>query len=292
MPKEKIIIIGGGVGPMAGVELHKRIIENTAADGTDQTHFEVYHFSRSCDIPDRTEFLLGKSKVNPAEGMLRTMQIAQKSIESTGKQAVFGIPCNTFHAPKIFDRFLELIAENKINIQVLHMLNETADFIKQNMPDAKRVGLMSTTGTRAVGVYHKILKPYGFEIAEIPENMQAELHDSIYNTKWGIKALAPVTQKARNNFEKYANILVKGGAEAIILGCTEIPLALPEKMFEGIPLIDPMAALARALVREANGKKLNSNSKMDTRLLKILEKEVEYEKAKKKKKPIMAEVNN
>ena len=56
--KEKIIVIGGGVGPMAGVELHKRVIENTLTDGTDQSHMEVLHLSRSGDVPDRTGFLL------------------------------------------------------------------------------------------------------------------------------------------------------------------------------------------------------------------------------------------
>ena len=44
--KEAIIGIGGGVGPAAGVALHSKIIENSITDGTDQSHFEVYHLSR------------------------------------------------------------------------------------------------------------------------------------------------------------------------------------------------------------------------------------------------------
>ena len=50
MSREKIIVIGGGVGPMAGVALHGKIIENTLTDGTDQSHLEVFHFSRSPSI--------------------------------------------------------------------------------------------------------------------------------------------------------------------------------------------------------------------------------------------------
>ena len=42
--KEKIIIIGGGVGPMAGVELHKKIIENTKTSGKDQDHLQVWQW--------------------------------------------------------------------------------------------------------------------------------------------------------------------------------------------------------------------------------------------------------
>src|SRR3989338_751412 len=225
---------------MAGVELHKRVIENTLTDSTDQSHMEVLHLSRSGDVPDRTGFLLKNKGENPAFGMFRTIQIAAKSLE--GKEIVAGIPCNTFHAPVIWNKFSELLEENNVKIQVLHMLKETAGFIRQVAPKAKRIGLMSTTGTRASKVYNGILEP-DFEIMEVDENVQNELHDSIYNPKWGIKAVSPATEKARGNFLKYANILTSMGAEAIILGCTEIPIALPEKEVNGIPLIDPMVAL-------------------------------------------------
>jgi len=91
---------------------------------------------------------------------------------------------------------------------------------------------------------------------QIPLDTQPELHNSIYDQHWGIKAVSPVTEKARNNFEEYANMLCEQGAQVIILGCTEIPLALPEQTFRGVPLIDPMFALARALIREVNKEKL------------------------------------
>jgi len=35
-----------------------------------------------------------------------------------------------------------------------------------------------------------------------------------------------------------------------VLGCTELPLAVPEPEVDGIPIIDPSLALARALIRE------------------------------------------
>lgn len=253
---EKIIAVGGGVGPMAGVELHKKIIEQTKTDGTDQDHFEVHHLSRSHDIEDRTKYLLGETEKNPAEGMLRTAKALEKAAEIAGKEAVLGVPCNTFHAPKIFDYFLELLKKENINIQVINMIKETGSFLKKNFSKAKKIGLMSTTGTRQVRVYNEVLEPFGFEIEEVPEEMQEELHNSIYNKKWGIKAKSPVSEKARNNFLKYVGILQKQGSEAIILGCTEIPLALPEMEINNTPLIDPVLILAKALIREANKNKL------------------------------------
>lgn len=257
---EHIIGIGGGVGPMAGVKLHEKIIENTETDH-DQGHLEIHHLSRSHDIPDRTKFLLGEGQENPAEGMLRTVKAMEKTAEVVGKKMVLGVPCNTFHAPKIFNHFLELLAKKNIEIQVINMIKETGAFIKESFPNAKKIGLMSTTGTRQVGVYNEVLEPLGFKIEEVQEEMQGELHDSIYNKEWGIKAKTPVSEHARNNFLKYADVLTKQGAEAIILGCTEIPLALPEQNIKGMPLIDPVLVLARALIREANIKKLKPLNK-------------------------------
>lgn len=241
---------------MAGVELHKKIIENTLTDGTDQDHLEVHHFSRSHDVADRTDYLLHKVAQNPAEGMFRTMQMAEQAACIGQRGIVAGVPCNTFHAPKIFQRLLELIQEHTIGIKILHMLEEVADLIFQIQPQAKTVGLMSTTGTRTVHVYNDVLESRGLKIVEVPQDIQPELHESIYNKAWGIKAVTPVTSKARGNFEKYANLLCEQGAQAIILGCTEIPLALPEKTFNDVPLIDPMLALARTLVREVDEEKL------------------------------------
>lgn len=252
---EKVIIIGGGVGPLAGVELHKKIIEYTFTDGTDQSHLEVYHLSCSHFIPDRTEFLLGNINTNPARGMFRTIQIAGRAAKIAGKEAVAGIPCNTFHAPKIFDPFLELLQRNRINVAVLHMLKETAAMTRQIAPGAKTIGLMSTTGTRTAGVYNMILQPLGFRIIQVPLELQADLHDSIYNKDWGIKAVTPVSPRARDNFINYAKLLRDQGAEAIILGCTEIPLALWERKLVGVVLIDPVVALARALILKAGGNK-------------------------------------
>ncbi|SVD34853.1 uncharacterized protein METZ01_LOCUS387707, partial [marine metagenome] len=50
--------------------------------------------------------------------------------------------------------------------------------------------------------------------------------------------------------------LQKMSAEAIILGCTEIPLGIPERKIGDTFIIDPGLILARALIREASPEKL------------------------------------
>jgi aspartate racemase len=50
--------------------------------------------------------------------------------------------------------------------------------------------------------------------------------------------------------------LQKQGAEAIILGCTEIPLAIDNKVRSNLIFIDPTNILARSLIRESYPNKL------------------------------------
>lgn len=256
MKTEKVIIIGGGVGPRAGVLLHNYIIENTLTDGTDQDHLDVYHFSRSSDIPDRTDSLKNGTTENSAGGMYNTFLIAASAIKVSQKQAVGGIPCNTFHAPEIFEKFTKLMAGIEPEIQIVNMLEETVKTVIQNYPDVKKIGIMSTTGTRKSRVYTDYFHNKGLEVIQVPIKIQPKLHDSIYNKEWGIKAQTPVNTQVKTNFEEYSNYLISKGAEIIILGCTEIPLALPYSQYKNIPLIDPMVSLARALIREADFTKL------------------------------------
>ncbi len=255
--QEKIVAIGGGVGPMAGVKLHEMIIENTRTNGTDQDHLDVFHLSRSHDLVDRTEYLLNQDLENPAEGMLRNVKILNKALELSGKELVLGVPCSTFHASDIFNAFLKkLKKENINNVEIVNMLEETVSYIKERTPNVKKIGLISTTGTRKFKVYNNFLEPHGFEIIEVPEKIQDELHDAIYNKDWGIKAKSPVSKKARRKFLKYVRLLHKQGVEVIVLGCTEIPLALPENKINGVLLVDPMLALARKLIYKSNKAKL------------------------------------
>ena len=247
--------IGGGVGPMAGCMLHQLIIENTLSRG-DQDHLDVFHVSRSSAVNDRTAFLEGTICDNPGRDMGDVSHSIAAAVKASKNQRfVVGVPCNTFHSPSIWEEF-----EKSVNgiegATALHMLEETANHIREILPNATKLGLMSTTGTRLTRVYQDILTPLGFEVVQVPEEMQPDLHEAIYNPDWGIKACSPVSAEARNRFVSYVKVLAHAGCDAIILGCTEIPLALPEAQLYGVPLVNPMVALARALVKASDVSKL------------------------------------
>jgi len=269
-----VIVIGGGVGPMAGVALHAKIIENTLTDGTDQSHLSVHHYSCSALIPDRTDYLLGLATsggvrdsflpADPAQGMAGVFAAASLALQ--GRPAVGGIPCNTFHAPAIFDRFTAMLEASGSGIKMVNMLVETMGLLDTRLgtrrePDARRmtgpvIGVLSTTGTRRAGVYDALLAASGYRALYVPEADQALLHAAIYDPVWGIKATAAPSARAVDTVASLASGLVASGAAAVVLACTELPLALGGSGYRGVPLVDPVLALARALVREAAPEKL------------------------------------
>ena len=255
---EAIIGICGGVGPAAGLLLHQNILNHTENHGVDQGHLDVVHISRSRDTVDRTKYLLGhETEENPADGMARTLNMVCDSATSrNGSRMVVGVPCNTFHAAPIWNEFVSLTAGH--NIELVHMLDETVRLIQRTVPHCKKVGLLSTTGTRTSRVYHDLLEPAGFEVVQVPGELQAQVHDTIYNPAWGIKATAPaVSPRAISNFRAFATQLAQEGAQTIILGCTEIPYAFHGvDRVENAILIDPMVALARGLIRQTAKYKL------------------------------------
>lgn len=259
---ENVVILGGGVGPMAGVAAHARVIESTLSGGDDQSHLTVVHLSRSSAIPDRTEYLLAfergeRPAADPASGMAGVFAAAVRALKP-GETAVGGIPCNTFHAPPIFDRFLRELADRAVPVRIVHMLRETVSLLRLRLGGGKgcAIGVLSTTGTRRSRVYDTLLEEAGFRIRSISENDQPLLHQAIYDPVWGIKAVSPPSERAAETVARFARDLADAGVAAIVPACTELPLVLPGDVFAGVPLVDPVLALARGLVREAAPAKL------------------------------------
>lgn len=242
-----IIFIGGGVGPQAGTILHRKIIEATPNCRGDGDHRELLHLSFSCRIPDRTAFLLEGEGENPGEAMARLMEPLLLWSLAEGLSPAVGVPCNTFHAPLIFGPFLSRF-EALPGVKIIHMLEETAFELERRLSPGEKVGLLSTTGTRRSGVWRHLLESRGFPVEEVPESDQEGLHEAIYHPRWGLKSSPVLSDRAALRFRLGTEELIRRGAKAILLGCTEIPLALPGVEYKGIPLVDPMDSLARALV--------------------------------------------
>jgi aspartate racemase len=258
LEQEKMIGVVAGVGPLAGLDLLGKITEQTIAE-CDQEHLAVVSISQPGEIVDRTAYLLDDSLPNPAvaiAGQLR--RLAQMGAQ------VAGIPCNTAHAPAIFTAVQHhLSTYGGHSVHLLHMIEEVGLFLRQQFGQIKRVGVLSTTGAYQAGIYPQILQPMGFAVV-VPSWAEQEslIHPAIYDAEFGIKACGRKSEQARENLLVGVALLKDAGADAVVLGCTEIPLVIPEPEVDGLAVVDPTLILARALIREAAPHKLRPYSEV------------------------------
>lgn len=227
---DKIIGIIGGMGPEATADLYMKIIKATKVS-KDQDHFRVIIDSNP-KIPDRTKAILGIGE-SPVEAIVKT----GKNLEKLGVE-VACIPCITSHY------FFEEI-QKKLSFKILNALEETRKYIEDKYPEAKKIGVLATSGTLKTGLFNKYFP--GFEIIYPETSVQDSMvMEAIYGAS-GIKS--GNTGEYPLNLLKDASMkLIDNGAEIIISGCTEIALALKQEHINK-PLIDPMVVVAHAVVK-------------------------------------------
>ncbi|MCD9555933.1 aspartate/glutamate racemase family protein [Photobacterium carnosum] len=149
---------------------------------------------------------------------------AAKAVEAGG--ADFLIICtNTMH--KVASEI-----EAEISIPILHIADATAKKLVND--GVKKVGLLGTRFTMEQDFYKSRLTDK-FEIEVIVPNTDSQtiVHNIIYDELCrGI-----ITATSREKYLNIINELYKSGAEAVILGCTEIAL-LVQQQHTNIPLYD------------------------------------------------------
>ncbi|MDQ2783958.1 MAG: amino acid racemase, partial [Chloroflexota bacterium] len=153
--------------------------------------------------------------------------------------ALIAVPCNTAHA------FFPAI-EPTITVPILHMMDETATAVEIAYPSTERVGLLATTGTIASGLYQEWFAKHHIEVVVPNDDLQERVvMGAIHRVKAGTTG-----QDTTNMLAEVAGSLVEQGAEALIAGCTELPLVFRDGD-ASVPVIDPTRVLAEAIVRRA-----------------------------------------
>lgn len=238
--RRRRIGILGGVGPQAGVALMEMIIAQTPAK-RDQDHFDCTLLSMP-SVPDRTAYLLGESTTNPAEALLEGLQ----RLSRAGAE-VCGIACNTAHAEPILGPLRAAIVEEDLPIELVDMLEEVGRHLAAQA--VHEVGVLATLGTHHVALYPRRLRAQGITVRSGTAEQQQAVHQAIYDPDWGIKARSALTSRAKPIIQGAARAL---DAPIVVLGCTELPLGLPDLETDGITFLDPGALLARALIERAS----------------------------------------
>lgn len=215
----------GGMGPMATVDFLDKLVRETLAT-CDQNHipFTVVALPQ---IPDRTDALLG---VGPSPlpallgGIDRLLAAGIKSMV---------IPCNTAHA-----WYHELAAY--AHVPILHIADAVRDMLHRKRIPHGDIGLLATDGTIKADIYYTTLLKSGYTCRHpvAQERVMA-----------GIRAVkAGNLDQAQALLAKEANDLLISGCRIVILGCSEVPIALAGCPELSNHILDASRALAQATI--------------------------------------------
>ena len=223
----------GGMGPLASAEFMRRLTLLTPA-GRDQDHVPAVLWSDP-RVPDRTAARLGAGE-DPLPALLRGL----RGLEAAGCGAV-AIPCNTAHG------WFEAMAA-ATPLPILHIVDAAEAELRRLGVAPGRIGVMGTAGTLAMRLYQDRLEARGWTCL-IPDEdaMRRLVSPAVASVKANrvAEGCAPLAEAAR--------ALHLRGARAVVLGCTEIPLAVAAGPPLPFPVCDTVDALARAAIGWARG---------------------------------------
>ena len=241
-----MIGILGGMGTQAGLDFcNKLAILNRGKIDQEYPLFLLYNKS---NIPGRPESIglqtknLSNKSTNKNSKLkynkvLKSLLKGCKLLEKN-KCKFIVIPCNTAHY--WFDDL-----QKKINIPIINMPKEVFKFTKKNCKKNSKVGLLATEGTLKTGVYNKIFDK-DYNLIQPSQSLQKNsVNRAIKFVKMGnVKAAAKTIKPAINS-------LIKMKCKKIILGCTELPIAIfAFKSFKNIKsskiFLDPNLILAHS----------------------------------------------
>ena len=230
---KKTIGILGGMGPEATAYFFTLIIRSTRAE-TDQEHIPVVIYSHP-EVPPRTDAVLGEGP-SPLPFLLEGVRV----LKVAGADFIV-MPCVTAH------HFYNQIM-TEVRVPFLNLVDETILYALRKVPEMKKAGLISSTGTLKSRLFHEAFAREGVEIVEPADEEQAQVMEAIFG-KDGIKA-GFTSGKSKEIIHNTAQTLIGRGAEAVIAGCTEVPLVLKEGDID-VPLIEPLQILAEVSILKA-----------------------------------------
>jgi len=240
-----MIGILGGMGTQAGLDFcNKLAILNRGKIDQEYPLFLLYNKSnipgRPESIGSQTKNLSNKSTNKKSKAkydkvltsLLKGCRLLQKN-----KCNFIVIPCNTAHY-----WFEDL--QKKINIPIINMPKEVFKFTRKNCKKKSKIGLLATEGTLKTGVYKKFFKK-DYDLINPPQNIQKNsVNKAIKLVKMG------KVKSAEKAIRPAINFLINLNCKKIILGCTELPIAIfAFKSFKNIKssktFLDPNLILAQ-----------------------------------------------
>jgi len=218
----KPIIILGGMGPQASVRLHELLLRKSSAyhDGDGDDYPYIVHFS--LPLPD---FINDESR---KQEVVAALDAFAPTIKALQPEQVL-LACNTAH---VLQAEVALMRDPAF----MPLLDVVAGYADSQR--FQRIGLLATPTTLRTGLYDRALERYSIDCVHPIASQQHSIEAVIRRVISG-----KLLTDDRLHLTKIALSLQKRGAQAILLGCTELPLIFDAGQIN-LPVIDCLDAYA------------------------------------------------
>ena len=224
----------GGLGPEATLDFFAKVLAKTGA-GTDQEGLHLL-INNNPKVPNRNEAV---ANTGPSPGpMLAEMA---RALEGAGADFLVMV-CNAAHA------FQEDVTD-AVDIPFVSIIKETVRATRQALPGVRSVGVLGSSGCLDAKLYQDAFAEHGVRVLEPEGAAREEFMTLLYRIKAGDKG-----EEVRAAMRRLAEGLVQEGAEAVVAGCTEVPLVLFESDLP-CPLINSTDVLVDATIDYARGER-------------------------------------
>ena len=228
-----MIGILGGMGTQAGLDFCSKLAKLNR--GKADQKYPLFILYNKSNIPDRKQNLKKYNKV--LKSLIEGCKFLQKS-----KCKFISIPCNTAH-------YWYKDLKKKIKIPILNMPEIVYSNVKNNLKKNSKIGLLATEATIKTGIYSHYFNKKFLLISPNTTLQLGSVNKSIKLVKMG------KTKEAERAIKPAVNYLIKKKCKKIILGCTELPIAIfAYKSFKKAKLsktfMDPNLILAEASMKK------------------------------------------
>lgn len=220
------IVIVGGMGPQASIRLQKLLIRKSEPyhNGNNDEYPAIVHFS--VPVPD----FLGNTRHKKAAVVM--LQSYSKAIKTLRPSQVL-LACNTAHLVAHEVDYLRSAA-------FVSMIDIVAERLEKD--GVKQIGLLASPTTIHSKLYERALGKRNIATLLPSPEGQKQIELIIRSVLAGKK-----DPSARTQLLNLTSLLNEAGAEAILLGCTELPLIFPKRDI-GMPVYDCLDIYAQAVI--------------------------------------------
>lgn len=228
MKNNKVIGVLGGMGPEASLETYKRIIRYAQKKYNAVQDFEYPHvIINSITLNDFNE-----TGILDDASVFKQLLKGAKMLEVASCKAIV-MACNTVHV------FWEKLAKG-INVPLFNMVDLTIE--KAKLQKHAKLFLLSSKTTKESGLYTKSAEKNGMGFLTINEDEQLMLDAIIRNMMSG-----KIQSKDRAELLRLIDKYYRLGANAVVLGCTELPILINQSHTK-VPVFDSLQVAVEAIV--------------------------------------------